>query len=151
VCFRVAGEAITIDLRDDRVYSGLPINTEPHAEAEVSCLTDLLLILERRISPGLAILQRRLKLRGDVGLLRELGWLWPSESGPGHRRPCLGRLLARVTRGVHRALWRGTLATAGGKAMHRLLRMRAAVHSSGKRRKAMLLSVMGHPARRRLV
>ena len=130
VCLRVAERAFTIDVRANEVYEGAPAS-DASVEASFATIGDLLAMMERRLSPFAAILQRKLKLRGDVGPLQQLSFLWPEPSSAGRRRLRWLPRLPRLRRLVWRPRWlrRGAIAAVGSKAMHAAMeRLRRAHH-----------------------
>ena len=105
-----------IDLRPEAkkspVARGASASTD--VKVAVACVSDLLALLEQRLSPARAVMQRRLRLSGDISSLRHVRWLlYEAETETGLARrspPHRGRaLLAAATAQARRVCWRAVL------------------------------------------
>lgn len=75
-------KAIVIDAAKRLVYNqeiAEPLSVK-HLDVHLQSSDDMLDLLDRRLSPWTAIMQRRLKLEGDVSVLSSIKWLWPDPS-----------------------------------------------------------------------
>ena len=95
--FHVGGDTWTVDTRGrGSVYQG-PVKGAAAADAtvEMDGVNDLLALLERRIGFASALLQRRLRVSGDLSMLSTCEWLLPMS---GSHRSFMRGVLARLRR-----------------------------------------------------